>query len=119
MRAGQDWDPRCQPSPQHLVSCLEVYFNVGQGFDVAPTLIPVPPGAAVQDSNQFGDEDDTVVVRDLVDVNGDGLPDWVWRALDDDRWRVLLNLGGTLEPVTYVPSTYWPPPYIDAIATRI
>jgi RHS repeat-associated protein len=119
VRAGAEWDPRCQPSPQHIVSCLAVYVNTGQGFALDPALIPVPAGDRVQDVYQFGGDDDTAVVRDLVDINGDGLPDWVSRPQGDDRWYVLLNLGGTLEALTYVPSPYWGPPYVEGIATRI
>ena len=37
----------------------------------------------------------------------------------DPEWRVLFNVGGTLEPVTYVPQTFLPAPYTEAIPARV
>ena len=45
-------------------------------------------------------------IQDLVDVNGDGLPDVV--AEDSGEWVVQLNMGGKLEPLRYVPSEIQP-----------
>jgi RHS repeat-associated protein len=103
--SGNVIDARCAPSAHAYTSCLEVYFNTSQGFDPAPTLIPVPLGVDVQ--HGLGNDDDRRVVQDLFDVNGDGLPDWVDRRFSalpgyEAEWRVLLNLGGTLEPLIYV-----------------
>jgi len=113
-----DW--RCQPSATALASCLEVSFNTGQGFQDPPTLIPVPLSTAVQTTDL--DADVASVVQDLFDVNGDGLPDWVYLPVNLQtgqyvlEWRVLLNLGGTLEALTYEPS---PTQYTEGIASRI
>lgn len=118
--AGAWTDARCQRSSTAYASCLEVYLNTGQGFGAMQAPIPVPQSAAVQ---QFGEHGN--VVQDLFDVNGDGLPDWVYRRFNgialgfDPEWRVLLNVGGTLEPVEYAPQTILPPPYTEAIATRV
>ena len=115
------FDARCQPSATQLASCLEVSFNNGQGFDHA-ALIPVPANGWVQ--HVTGTVDDNGVVQDLFDINGDGLPDWVYRRYNftpqgyDPEWRVLLNLGGTLEPLTYVPSL-GNPGYTDGIPARV
>ncbi|MDX2170025.1 MAG: toxin TcdB middle/N-terminal domain-containing protein [Deltaproteobacteria bacterium] len=113
------YDPRCQPSSTALTSCLEVYLNRGDGFGELEAPIPVPMSNAVQTAT-----DDEEVYQDLFDVNGDGLPDWLYRRYDftlgnfQPEWRVLLNLGGTLEPVTYVPSTV-SPLYSEAIPPRV
>ena len=54
--------------------------------------IPVPQGFGVQELGENGN-----VVQDLFDVNGDGLPDWIYRRYNaitlgyDPEWRVLLN----------------------------
>lgn len=86
-----DDDPRCHSASISYASCLEVYFNTGQGFEAAPSLIPVPPSTAVQQTDQ-----NRGVFRDLVDVNADGLPDLVIGS-PQSEWEVLFNLGGTLE----------------------
>src|SRR5690606_6860038 len=101
---GAFTDPRCPAAATAHASRLEVYFNTGQGFGAMEPPIPVPPGFGVQELGEHGN-----AVQDLVDVNGDGLPDWVYRRWNavtlayEPEWRVLLNLGGTLEPVTYLP----------------
>ncbi len=113
-------DPRCQASATAHAACLEVYLNTGQGFGAMEPPIPVPLGYGVQESVDDGD-----VVQDLFDVNGDGLPDWLYRRFSyaDNRyapeWRVLLNLGGTLEPLTYVAHAALPPPYTEGIPARV
>ena len=121
---GEVVDARCQPVALAQASCLEVYFNTGQGFDAAATLIPVPPSNVLQNTIAASSTD-RQVVQDLFDVNGDGLPDWIYRRYSyqlrnfESEWRVLLNLGGTLEPLAYVPSTALPPPYTDGIPARV
>jgi len=116
-------DPRCEPSGTALASCLEVYFNTGQGFDAAPTLIPVPLSSTVQAADTEGAE--SRVEQDLFDINGDGLPDWVYRRFDyglndyESEWRVLLNLGGTLEPLAYVPYSAAPLSYTEGVPAHI
>lgn len=112
-------DARCQPHAMAMTSCLEVYFNTGQGFTATPELIPVPMSNTVQAATAQHQ-----VHQDLFDVNGDGLPDWIYRRYDFsvpgfvDEWRVLLNLGGTLEPLVYVPYTATPL-YSEGIPARV
>ena len=117
--AGAWTDARCQQSSTAYASCLEVYLNTGRGFGAMEPPIPVPQSNAVQ--SVWNDS----VVQDLVDINGDGLPDWIYRRYDgqlldfEPEWRVLLNLGGTLEPVVYLPQTILPPPWTEAVPPRI
>jgi RHS repeat-associated protein len=76
--------------------CLLVYRNTGQGFTNAPQTVELPlwpSGLTVRE--------DGAVIADLVDVSGDGLPDWVEQSADGQTWHVLLNLGGRLSPVAY------------------
>ncbi|MFN8643363.1 MAG: toxin TcdB middle/N-terminal domain-containing protein [Candidatus Binatia bacterium] len=118
--AGAWTDARCQASDTAYASCLEVYLNTGQGFAAMEAPIPVPPTDTVQATGLHGN-----VVQDLFDVNGDGLPDWIYRRYNaaifdfDPEWRVLLNLGGTLEPVVYLPQTFLPPPFTEAVPARV
>ncbi len=89
--------------------CLRVYRNTGQGFSDNPTTEDLPrwtDGLTVQ---QNGD-----VIADLVDINGDSLPDWVERSNDGSSWNVLLNRAGTLSPVSYQTA----PPH-DAYAAAV
>jgi RHS repeat-associated protein len=117
-------DYRCEQSPTIQASCLEVFYNTGQGFWTSPQLIPVPLSDTVQASISTNPPTNTnfQVMQDLVDINGDGLPDWVYRRPQavgyDSEWRVLLNLGGTLEDVTYVPHALYFG-YSEAIPARI
>jgi YD repeat-containing protein len=119
--SGNVVDARCAPSATAYTSCLEVYFNTTQGFDPVASLIPVPLGVDVQTA--LGSDDDRRVVQDLFDVNGDGLPDWVDRRFAalpgyEAEWRVLLNLGGTLEPLIYVQANL-PAPFTYGIPARV
>jgi RHS repeat-associated protein len=119
--SGNVIDARCAPSASAYTSCLEVYLNTSQGFAAVPVLIPVPAGVDVQ--HALGGDDDRRVVQDLFDVNGDGLPDWVDRRLSalpgyEAEWRVLLNLGGTLEPLIYVQADL-PAPFTYGMPGRI
>ncbi|MEO8601475.1 MAG: toxin TcdB middle/N-terminal domain-containing protein [bacterium] len=115
-------DPRCQPSPTALATCLEVYLNTGQGFAEMEAPIPVPPSSMLQSADIDGA--DTEVSQDFFDVNGDGLPDWLYRRFDwtsnsyQPEWRVLLNLGGTLEPLVFVQATVTPI-YTEGIPARV
>ncbi len=113
LNAGSD--PRCNSFPtsggqtikRH--DCLLVYRNTGQGFALEPDIMALPLWASGL-TVQIGGE----VIADLVDINGDGLPDWVERSSDGLSWRVLLNFGGTLTPVGYSAAA----PH-DAIATYV
>ena len=86
--------------------CLALYRNTGQGFSETPVVMALPlwvDGLTVQSNN--------TVIADLVDINGDGLPDWVGES-DTGEWTILVNLSGQLATVDYDTS----PPY-DAVAT--
>lgn len=117
---GGAWsDARCQASATAQASCLEVYLNTGQGFAAMEVPIPVPLSASIQSIGVAGG-----IVQDIVDINGDGLPDWVYRRLTlgggfAPEWRVLLNRGGTLEPVDYGPHVELPSPWTEAVASRV
>lgn len=93
----------------HHHDCLLLYRNTGQGFAAEPQVIPLPLWATGLTVQNGGD-----VTADLLDVNGDGLPDWVERSPGGEVWRVLLNLGGTLESVGYAAAA----PH-GAIATNV
>lgn len=102
-------DSRCSQSATDRASCLEIYYNTGQSFWSSPQVIPVPLGNAVQ-GGTFG-VSQSQIYQDFFDINGDGLPDFVYRRPTptgyESTWRVLLNLGGEFEPVTYVPDAYY------------
>ncbi|MGH7785577.1 MAG: toxin TcdB middle/N-terminal domain-containing protein [Candidatus Binatia bacterium] len=119
--SGPTPDARCAASSTAQASCLEVYLNTGAGFGAMEPPIPVPLSQTVQRTSQSGGV--SQVYQDLVDINGDGLPDWVslrtFPPTFGDPWRVLLNLGGTLEPLAYVPHDTLPAPYTEGIAGRV
>jgi hypothetical protein len=82
------YDPVCGGSATQRLQCLNVYYNTGQGF-AAPTKVPFTY---------------TFRVDDLVDVNGDGLPDLIQRNVygsTPTEWRVALNTGGRFEPFVF------------------
>ena len=78
--------------------CIFVYWNTGQGFATEPQVSLLPVGARLSFTNR---DDETV--SDLLDVNGDGLPDWVNGSSSSDNggWSVVLNIGGDFEPQLY------------------
>jgi len=94
--------PGCYPHPCVWPdfcdwSCVEVYANVGQGFAVEPTLIRLGGNDNGQMSlTEVEASSVGATWQDLVDVNGDGLPDWV--TVCANQWYVQLNTGGQLEP---------------------
>ena len=102
------WDPVGQQYTA-VYDCLLVYFNDGQGFAAEPRIIALPLAA-----DGISAQDNGGTINDLVDLNGDGLPDWVEVGPTGDDWLVLLNTGGDLEPVSFAAA----PPH-DAIATRV
>lgn len=133
---GQDcypeYDSRCSghvyPGSQgaYMAQCLEVYFNEGDRFSLEPKLIRMPMEGFL--SHDVGDAAfDRNITRDFLDVNGDGLPDYVMEysacsnapsikcngsgqcpgdGTCDKQWRVLLNTGGDLEPTQWRNSEY-------------
>jgi RHS repeat-associated protein len=78
----------------YYLGCWDVFFNSGQGFG-SPITVEVPQ---LFGDPQVGGLQNTHT--DLLDINGDGLPDFNW--IGPNGWMVLLNLGGTFEPVTFV-----------------
>lgn len=91
--------------------CMYVYFNTGSGFRISPKQIDTSfLGGRGGSYSGTGYEE---VDSDLLDVNGDGLPDQVYRYAWnevthtlDDQWSVRLNIGGDLEPLAI--SSYGP-----------
>ncbi len=77
--------------------CGYVFFNNGQGFSSDPQLIRIPVTRRLLSSQ----DPDQATNYDLLDINGDGLPDWVYNDFNDDQWYVLLNIGGELERLDY------------------
>ncbi|WP_207689604.1 toxin TcdB middle/N-terminal domain-containing protein [Desulfonema limicola] len=77
-----------------------VYFNKGDGF-LSKIKWSVPLDTDyIRDVtyDEDGDEKKSAVRRDLMDINGDGLPDIVWRNdSDDDHWAVYLNSSGNAD----------------------
>ncbi len=74
--------------------CLVVHRNNGQGFSAVGEVMPIPLWTTGVTARQGGN-----VIADLVDISGDGLPDWV--GVIDGEWEVLLNQAGRLLPVGY------------------
>jgi RHS repeat-associated protein len=76
-------------------TCLDVYFNTGQGFSPTPRTSALRFAGNIREWYQF----DTI--NDLLDINGDGFPDSVTiNDLDpQQRWMVQLNHAGQLDPL--------------------
>ena len=108
-------DDRCNNFPSsggqtvNRHDCLLVFRNTGQGFRADADVMSLPLWASGVTMQSGGE-----VIADMVDVNGDGLPDWVERSSDGLSWKVLLNLSGTLTPASYSAA----PPH-DAVATTV
>lgn len=102
---GPHYDPI--PGADRYAEILQVYFNTGQGFTVTPHNMLTPHGSGCYPSSGgvFGTSQ-SAVGTDLMDINGDGLPDCVSDELGG--WRVLLNTGGDLEDIEYVQSEVQP-----------
>jgi RHS repeat-associated protein len=98
---------------------FKVQFNTGSGFTATTNFGPIAQNTTwFWASSQWVDQLDSFNLTkvDLVDINGDGLPDRVWYA--SPSWGVELNkgpfpdllskidngIGGKVD-VTYVPST--------------
>ncbi len=98
------WDPGlAQEINRH--DCLLLYYNTGQGFSIDPEVMPLPLSANGVSMQQAG-----AVIADLVDVNGDGLPDWVELSSDGLSWNIMTNVGGRLTGLGFAST----PPY-DAV----
>lgn len=127
LRMKQGWgyladiDPHCllETTPNYVPhssgaitffhNCLFVYFNTGKGFEPVAKRIAIAPYLG-EPGNPNQDVHETQV--DIVDVNGDGLPDLVQRQrwndatqAYDDHWGVQLNVGGDLEPLAVSTNT--------------
>ncbi len=85
-----------QPDPQDLSQDLYVYWcvylNTGDGFELDPILWPAPPTAGVIRNIDGGSD----LWQDVVDLNGDGRPDFVksnsWTPAQP-YWQVYMNTG--------------------------
>ncbi|MEO8603289.1 MAG: toxin TcdB middle/N-terminal domain-containing protein, partial [bacterium] len=100
-----DYAPYSSGAILYLHGCMFVYFNTGSGFEATPKNIDTANTA------WFGEDANHETGADLLDINGDGLPDfverWGWNDTThvfQDQWVVRLNTGGDLEPLTV--STY-------------
>jgi len=91
-----------------LAGCTKVFFNTGQGFAAEPVYVQTPLYGSYKSAIrlwQFNGE----TYLDLFDVNGDGLPDSVYRVYGPidgewvDYWQVALNEGSNLEPFAGIP----------------
>jgi len=99
------WSPDpFPPAGERVALALDVYLNTGDGFESTPIRSPIPTVRGRADATAgwswktyrdvpFG-RIDLDVLTDLVDVNADGLPDFVHEAPSDGAWHVLLNQGG-------------------------
>jgi hypothetical protein len=113
-----------------------VYFNTGKGFEQTPVLWPNPSPWGNANGNNIRDTGIYGIQTDVVDVNGDGLPDRVYfekncKQQPDDTWdcpwtvyrnkgpvtdllsKIENGLGGTIE-ITYQPSTA----YVDDLGEK-
>ncbi len=68
--------------------CWDVYLNEGDGFAVEPVAWPAP-ASRIRDAGSSG-----VIHQDTIDLDGDGLPDFVdSRGAPDGYWDVYRNNG--------------------------
>jgi RHS repeat-associated protein len=98
----------CSSSSEPVASgnVLETRLNSGRGFEpgiysAIPNYLTLYAQGLQQSESCIND---LCRAADTLDVNGDGLPDWVFAEtggpVDDQGWKVLLNRGdGRLEPV--------------------
>lgn len=77
-----------------------VYFNTGRGFERDPVLWPNPSPWGSHNGNNLRDTGVYGIQTDIIDVNGDGLPDRVVRDLTSpyDTWEVYFNYGAGFGP---------------------
>ena len=77
-----------------------VYFNTGSGFEQTPVLWPNPSPWGNANGNNIRDTGIYGIQTDVVDVNGDGLPDRVVKDLTSpyDTWEVYFNYGAGFGP---------------------
>jgi len=76
-----------------------VYFNNGSGFDAGVDW-PNPSAWALIQGNYIRNSDTYGTYTDLIDMNGDGLPDRVVydKVYPYDTWSVYLNNGSGFDP---------------------
>ncbi len=91
-----------------LQNCAEIYLNTGQGFAAAPQVTGLPLSPPLFGDFLRGWDWDSFTYRDVVDLNGDGLPDLVTTAPSaNNTWQVLLNQGGKFEPTAVWNGSGW------------
>ena len=80
----------------------EVQYNNGDGFDepVAYTGVAIPAGWADDAKYIRVRTDFRTTKADLIDLNGDGLPDRVMAEHYNTNWKVQLNNGSGFEPLS-------------------
>ena len=80
----------------------EVQYNNGDGFDepVAYTGVAIPAGWADDAKYIRVRTDFRTTKADLIDLNGDGLPDRVMAEHYNTNWKVQLNNGSGFDPLS-------------------
>ncbi|MFN8575151.1 MAG: toxin TcdB middle/N-terminal domain-containing protein, partial [Gemmatimonadaceae bacterium] len=82
--------------------CLDVFYNTGQGFAASAQVVLAPYASGIRYTNGSGE-----TMRDVADVNGDGLPDWI--DVINNQWMVALNAGDSLESLSVGTWCDWVP----------
>ncbi len=93
----ETWNPIPGEDEFIVTDYLFVYYNTGQGFADGSVVVETPFDCSLTRTHNSASGSATRC--DLMDISGDGLPDIVQKF--PTEWRVLLNLGGSLEPVEY------------------
>jgi RHS repeat-associated protein len=85
----------------------KVYLNNGSGFEQNPISWPNPSPWGNENGNNIRDTGEFGIQSDVVDVNGDGLPDRVVKDLTSpyETWTVYFNYGSG-----FGPGVNWPKP---------
>jgi RHS repeat-associated protein len=86
-------------SPPYTDCPWSVYFNTGDGFATTPYSWPNPSAVNAVYGNYIRNTDGYGSVgTDVIDMNGDGLPDRVDYVSAQSNWKVYLNTGYTFDP---------------------
>jgi len=89
--------------PQSGSSSWRVQFNTGKGFTGKISWPAIFTDGYTRDVTRPDDEGDVATVRDLLDIDGDGLVDIVKK--EDTDWKVYKNQSGRADLLTKVTDT--------------